>query len=201
MKWHGFTIVELLIVIVVIAILAAISVVSYNGIQTRAENSKTVAAVQAYKKALLQYATVNGSYPTTGGRCLGDTYPVLDGGTSDGCRYSTAILPNSAGALMVTELTPYLGGSFPMPSTKILYNSSGTGYVGSYLYGTNYSRTLDGEPIVELWYTIESDTCPVGPVYSTAGSPNLSSPPVSRTATINSNASRCMIALPDASRL
>jgi prepilin-type N-terminal cleavage/methylation domain-containing protein len=32
----GFTIVELLIVIVVIAILAALSVVAYNGIQNRA---------------------------------------------------------------------------------------------------------------------------------------------------------------------
>jgi prepilin-type N-terminal cleavage/methylation domain-containing protein len=35
----GFTIVELLIVIVVIAILAAITVVAYNGIQDRARNS------------------------------------------------------------------------------------------------------------------------------------------------------------------
>ena len=34
-KSRGFTIVELLIVIVVIAILAAITVVAYNGIQNR----------------------------------------------------------------------------------------------------------------------------------------------------------------------
>lgn len=39
---NGFTIVELLIVVVVIAILAAITIVSYNGIRQRAE----VAAVQ-----------------------------------------------------------------------------------------------------------------------------------------------------------
>ena len=35
----GFTLAELLIVIVVIAVLAAISVVVYNGVQKRAQNS------------------------------------------------------------------------------------------------------------------------------------------------------------------
>lgn len=42
-KHSGFTIVELLIVIVVIAILAAISIIAYNGIQRRA----AIAVVQS----------------------------------------------------------------------------------------------------------------------------------------------------------
>mgnify|MGYP006209457325 CR=1 FL=1 len=44
-KQTGFTIVELLIVIVVIAILAAVSIVAYNGIQDRAKFTQQVAEV------------------------------------------------------------------------------------------------------------------------------------------------------------
>lgn len=59
----GFTIVELLIVIVVIAILAAITIVAYNGIQGRARDSQRVADMQSIVKALELYKTTNGSYP------------------------------------------------------------------------------------------------------------------------------------------
>lgn len=38
--YRGFTIVEILISIVIIAALAAITVVAYNGVQARARNSK-----------------------------------------------------------------------------------------------------------------------------------------------------------------
>lgn len=75
---RGFTIVELLIVIVVIAILAAISAVAYNGIQERAKNVKTESAVAQYKKSLAMYVAEYGQYPTpTTSACLGEVadYP------------------------------------------------------------------------------------------------------------------------------
>jgi len=46
----GFTIVELLIVIVVIAILAAITIVSYNGITQQAKEATKAAEISQWKK-------------------------------------------------------------------------------------------------------------------------------------------------------
>lgn len=62
----GFTIVELLIVIVVIAVLAAITIVAYNGIQSRAKASEASTALAQAKKKLELYKVDNGSYPTSG---------------------------------------------------------------------------------------------------------------------------------------
>ena len=62
-KQTGFTIVELLIVIVVIAILAAITVVAYNGIQNQANDSAVKSdLVNVYKKVAM-YAINSDGFP------------------------------------------------------------------------------------------------------------------------------------------
>lgn len=60
----GFTIVELLIVIVVIAILAAISIVAYTGIQSRARDNTRTQAVAQIQRALELYRSEHGVYPS-----------------------------------------------------------------------------------------------------------------------------------------
>lgn len=70
-KQRGFTIVELLIVVVVIAILAAITIVSYNGITQQAENTKTVNGVSQYARLVQSYAVKTGLYPVASYACLG----------------------------------------------------------------------------------------------------------------------------------
>jgi prepilin-type N-terminal cleavage/methylation domain-containing protein len=61
-KNDGFTIVELLIVIVVIGILAAITIVAYNGVQKRANAS---AAQNTLQKKAEAFNSVSSKYPTS----------------------------------------------------------------------------------------------------------------------------------------
>jgi len=62
----GFTIVELLIVIVVIGILAAITIVAFNGVQNKAKSSAAQSAVTQANKKIISYAAENSdSYPAT----------------------------------------------------------------------------------------------------------------------------------------
>lgn len=63
----GFTIVELLIVIVIIAILAAITIVAYNGMQQRARDAQRAQDMRTIAKALEMYYTIHGQYPPAGG--------------------------------------------------------------------------------------------------------------------------------------
>lgn len=83
---QGFTIVELLIVIVVIAILAAITVVAFNGIQQRGRNAQMISAAKSYVTGLKFYRTDRGNYPSAPeyAVCLGKGYPA------DRCWTSTA---------------------------------------------------------------------------------------------------------------
>ena len=66
MKKHltGFTIVELLVVIVVIGILALLVITTYSGIQQKARNSKRQTDVQSIQTQLEAFFSQNGYYPS-----------------------------------------------------------------------------------------------------------------------------------------
>jgi prepilin-type N-terminal cleavage/methylation domain-containing protein len=61
-KYSGFTVVELLIVIIVIAVLATLVITAYNGVQAKARDAERVTDVEAVRKFLEIYYTENGHY-------------------------------------------------------------------------------------------------------------------------------------------
>lgn len=66
MRRSGFTIVELLVVVVVVAILATITVVSYTRIQSRAKNAAMLSSARQINQAVSIYKEFNGgAYPST----------------------------------------------------------------------------------------------------------------------------------------
>ncbi len=77
---RGFTIVELLIVIVVIGILASIVIVAFNGIQARAQNTARFTELKSWQKAFDNYRanSETNQYPgpVDGSiQCLGTGFP------------------------------------------------------------------------------------------------------------------------------
>lgn len=64
-RHSGFTIVELLIVVVIIAILAIITMSAYNGLQKRAQASTISAGLNQAAKKVDLYHVINNNYPAT----------------------------------------------------------------------------------------------------------------------------------------
>lgn len=70
----GFTIVELLIVIVIIGILAALVLNSFRGVQERARDTKRQTDINAQASQLEVYYTDNGGYPVFTGEIDTDSW-------------------------------------------------------------------------------------------------------------------------------
>jgi len=142
-KQEGFTIVELLVVIVVIAILASISVVSYNGIQNRAKDSARDSAAGTIRKVLEFYKGENGSYPNV---CGGNGGCNISG-------LSTFVVPAYASSVP----------NDPESSKAISYvvNAARDGY-GLYVrYQTKPEcKYLIGNGTSTGWWTTDVATCP-----------------------------------------
>lgn len=155
-RTKGFTIVELLIVIVVIAVLVAVTVVAYNGIQQRARNSQVISGVNQYIKALRMYVVDKGQLPiTSGSGCLGAGYPSDQCWTGpNGTRtVNTTLdtnlsifLPNkptlATRAMQVTNATP------PDMRLGATLSNAATGQIVFYLEGADQNCTIAGATAV-----------------------------------------------------
>lgn len=155
-KTRGFTLVELLIVIVVIAILAAITLVSYNGVQRRAHNTVTLSAAKNALNVLTSYYTLNGQIflsdlpPGFHGVCIGtiDSYPEssnLDAGECYPNFYASAQLEAGLNSIGTLNLKPYEFDAGDDNYTRgIQYSFDGDAYMWYDLVGADQDCELSG---------------------------------------------------------
>ncbi len=165
MKWalkqSGFTIVELLIVVVVIAILATITIVSYNGITQNAERSRIASIINTYEKAIKLYIAKDSTLQELSG-CLGvaSDYPATSVFTQGAC-----VMSGSTASDMYTEATNSsifstlsTQPSASLPAVTVDY---GGGMI--YHYRGIWFHTNGGGISYELQYLLPGNQeCPVG---------------------------------------
>jgi prepilin-type N-terminal cleavage/methylation domain-containing protein len=142
----GFTIMELVIVIIVIGILMAITLVTYNGAQDRAKNAQTLSAVDQWLKALEIYRARNGSFPAMNS-CLGANYLyTVSGAGASGvgqCRQDDATTGVVDSAAFDALLVKYLSGNPTPAMTTTIVTSPNFWYRGAYYYVTGGNSRID----------------------------------------------------------
>lgn len=142
-KRYGFTIVELLIVIVIIGILAAISIATYNGMQKKVRNTARTQELVQWKKVFDVYKIQNGELPSEVNNgsymCLGSGFPSGLGGVAR-CRdinsASQGYTESDNASLMSKLITV---SSLPGGDRKPV---GALPTVGPYVYGQVYSIML-----------------------------------------------------------
>lgn len=188
---HGFTIVELLIVIVVIAILAAITIVAYNGVQTSASNSALKSAGAQSVRLVSSYIGSQGAYPPF-------TNPEVG--------YSEFICLTPATGCYTNTSEKFIDPLFEAAITKVgslpnaVYRTGGDRYGVFYQY--HRSRTVDGvsRPAVIIYYLQGlNQNCGVSNVLADADGTGMVNTRISTTGYTSGNAGGktvCYVSLP-----
>lgn len=207
-KQSAFTIVELLIVIVVIGILAALTMNSVANAQRQARNQQNISLASAYTKALNAYLIENGGYPAAWGPgngwiCLGKAKIDVNNDGKYDCVFEGATAILSENAALDAALKPYVDVK-AQASPAVQMEPGGIRSNSGVQLWYDSSATLDGQPHYwYLYYNVEGQaTCSYGNIISDIGWPQLSSTrPAGGYTYQNIGGRGCLFALPDPSKL
>ena len=204
LRQKGFTIVELLIVIVVIAILATITVVAYNGSQQRARNAARLAAVNSAietvevmltKKTPSELLAVMGQNPGDDWwrACIGTGHPLVSGKKACGY-YGTSVYVWEVDTF--TNAMNELAGPLDMSGYPVSKSSGGDTVAGPYIE----TAWVDNKSMLAVEYSLEGtgQKCDNDPLIYRSGGTNTLTPPTGDAANYTSSGSgvtECIVAV------
>lgn len=126
----GFTLIELMIVIAIIGILAAVALPAYQDYTIRAKASELVLAASAAKNTISEYALVNQTIPSaTAVSITNITQGMVNSITWDGTDITITGNATNLGASVVLLVTP--GGNLAQGITWACSAKTGTKYLPS----------------------------------------------------------------------
>lgn len=124
MKQKGFTLIELMIVVAIIGILAAIAVPAYQDYTVRAKVSELLGFSAAAKTTLYEEYATNGTMPAAASNIVGDLDNVWG---------SSAIVESATYAVTTSEVAQYtielqsLGATPDAENVIFVFTASGNG--------------------------------------------------------------------------
>jgi len=159
-RQRGFTIVELLIVIVVIGILATISIVAYNGITQKAKNTAIINAASQSLRMIEAYVAQYG------------TYPYSNLGSGWGCITTDVICTWDEGSVIgaVATFRDNMAKIGTLPKTVPVSGSSGNGVIMSYSSSYHDQDGASTPFTLQYWLLGTNQKCGVNGVVVKSGS-------------------------------
>lgn len=163
-KSFGFTIVELLIVIVIIGILAALVIAVYNGIQQRALNTSRIASAKELLKIVNAYVAQEGKYPNVSIQaCIGSGYTDWGGDGTLDCHIKTSSEQHPS---VTVDFELKKVAATPKVETSEVHGTSNS-YRGYLLYRPLY--VIDGQPgrsMLDYWLNGTGQNCGIPGILS-----------------------------------